>query len=275
MPRPHFDDDKGSRFQRDLQKFQPPIRKVGWRDSISSVNMGYEVLLGESCFTVSEAQKLSVQINQKSDAQVQQISGQWLYYVDSENKGNSGVENTLERVKQLVQASNVASTGIPSKSSDESGKTLVIYIAPRNTPSPWSSKATSIAQVCGVKARIERGRVVTIEFDESFNGDTTSFRDILHDRMTESFTESLPQAATMFAEGARGELVVVDIFADERGPLAALQDYNKEQGLGLDIPNMEYLVEQYKALGRSPVRGYPFFRAGNMEFRLLTPIVAE
>ncbi|EMR66809.1 putative phosphoribosylformylglycinamidine synthase protein [Eutypa lata UCREL1] len=214
--------------------------------------MGYEVLLGESCFTVSEAQKLSVQINQKSDAQVQQISGQWLYYVDSENKGNSGVENTLERVKQLVQASNVASTGIPSKSSDESGKTLVIYIAPRNTPSPWSSKATSIAQVCGVKARIERGRVVTIEFDESFNGDTTSFRDILHDRMTESFTESLPQAATMFAEGARGELVVVDIFADERGPLAALQDYNKEQGLGLDIPNMEYLVEQYKALGRSP-----------------------
>ena len=92
--------------------------------------MGYEVLLGESCFTVSEAQKLSVQINQKSDAQVQQISGQWLYYVDSENKGNSGVENTLERVKQLVQASNVASTGIPSKSSDESGKTLVIYIAP-------------------------------------------------------------------------------------------------------------------------------------------------
>lgn len=237
--------------------------------------MGYEVLLGESCFTASEAQKLSVQINQKSDVKVRQISGQWLYYVDSASKGNEGLENTLERVKQLVQASELPASGPPSKSSDESGKTLVLYITPRNTPSPWSSKATSIAQVCGVKARVERGRVVTIEFEEPFDGEPTSFKDALHDRMTESFDESAPQAATMFAEGARGELVVVDILADERGPLAALQDYNKEQGLGLDLPNMEYLVEQYKALGRSPVRGPPLSRASSMETRLLTPFAAE
>lgn len=218
--------------------------------------MGFEVLLGDSCYTPSEAQKLLVQINRKTAAaKVQQISGQWLYYVDLEGgkSGGGRDDHTLERVKQLVKASNSPTDDATSKPSDENAKTLKIYITPRNFPSPWSSKATSIADVCGVDARIERGRVVTIEFEEPLDDSELSFKDILHDRMTENFSQTLPEATTMFAEGGRGELVVVDIFSDTRGPLQALQDYNKEMGLGLDEPNMEYLVEQYRSLGRSPV----------------------
>lgn len=43
------------------------------------------------------------------------------------------------------------------------------------------------------------------------------------------------------------------VSSNERGPLAALQDHDKQAGLGLDQPNMDYLVEQYTALDRSPV----------------------
>jgi phosphoribosylformylglycinamidine synthase len=227
--------------------------------------MGYEVLLGESCYTTSEAQKLSARINETSVAKVRSISGQWLYYVDLESSSGGGhdQENTLEKVKQLVQASSLPQSGDPSKSSNKTNKTLEVHITPRNTPSPWSSKATSIAQVCGLKARVERGRIVTIEFEESFSGDQLSFKDVIHDRMTESLNETLPEPTTIFAKGARGELVVVDIFADGTDALGALQDYNKTMGLGLDLPNLEYLVEQYKSLGRSPVRGH-HPRVGNI-----------
>jgi phosphoribosylformylglycinamidine synthase len=206
--------------------------------------MGYEVLIGESCYTASEAQKLSERINAKGASKIHRIGGRWLYYVQ--------FENGLDKVKEMVQATSLES----KQPSGNSSNSVDIYITPRNTPSPWSSKATSIAEVCGVKARIERGRVVTIELSDSFDGDL-SFKDIIHDRMTESFTQIIPEPVAMFAEGARGSLEVVDIFADARGPLATLQDYNRQMGLGLDLPNMEYLVEKYKSLGRSPVRS-PF-----------------
>ncbi|PKS12423.1 hypothetical protein jhhlp_000629 [Lomentospora prolificans] len=201
--------------------------------------MGHEVLIGGSCYTASAAQKLSDRINDKSPATVKRISGQWVYFAE--------FESNLEAIKQLVQA-----TTFSKDSAAVDANSIKIYITPRTTPSPWSSQATNIAQVCGVHARIERGRVVTIEFDGAAPADIAAFKDVLHDRMTESITETLPEPVSIFAEGARGSLVVVDIFADERGPLAALQDYNKQMGLGLDQPNMEYLVDQYKALGRSP-----------------------
>ena len=219
--------------------------------------MGFEVLLGDSCYTPSEAQKLLVRINRKSaEAKVRQISGQWIYYIDLGGRSGGGDKQTLERVKQLVHASNSPTNEATSQTSDEKVKTVKVYITPRNFPSPWSSKATSIAEVCGVDARVERGRVVTIEFENPPESGELSSKDILHDRMTENFSDTLPEATTMFAEGARGELVVVDIFSDARGPLPALQDYNKEMGLGLDDPNMEYLVDQYRSLGRSPVRDF-------------------
>jgi phosphoribosylformylglycinamidine synthase len=205
--------------------------------------MGFETLLGGSCYTTSEAQKLVDRINAKSAANVSKISGRWVYFVDLE------IGTDLPNVKQLVQADTLPET----TSRNENANAVDIYISPRTNPSPWSSKATSIAQVCGVKANIERGRMVTIEFSQPFNGDL-SFKDVIHDRMTESFTEIRPEPTAMFTQGVRGELVVVDIFADEKGPVAALQEYNSKMGLGLDQPSVDYLVEQYKSLGRSPVR---------------------
>ncbi|KAK7418665.1 phosphoribosylformylglycinamidine synthase [Neonectria punicea] len=207
----------------------------------------HQVLVGESCFTASELQKLVQRVNDQGAAKVANLSGSWQYYVDLETEDPA----VLSKVKQILQAIDQPTT---TASTGTDGKTAEVFISPRNQ-SPWSSKASSIALVCGLNTvnRIERGRAVRIEFEEEYKGEQVlAFRDVIYDRMTELFSTSPPVLDAMFAHGTRSPLVVVDIFSDGRDPLAALEEHNKKTGLGLDKPNMEYLVKQYTALGRSP-----------------------
>ncbi|KAL9099322.1 MAG: hypothetical protein Q9163_005161, partial [Psora crenata] len=210
------------------------------------IHMPYEVLVGGSCYTASEKGKLLNRINEKSPARVSHLSGQWLYFVHVSSEG------VLEQVKyQLLQAADQPISPLPRRD----GKSVNIYITPRNI-SPWSSKATSIAHVCGLKNqvhRIEKGRSIVVEFERPYNEEQDlSFRDVIHDRMTENISLEFPTVDAIFAEGARKPLEVIDIFADERGSLAALQEYNRQEGLGLDQPHIEYLVEEYRSMGRAP-----------------------
>ncbi|KAI5467810.1 CobB/CobQ-like glutamine amidotransferase domain-containing protein [Mariannaea sp. PMI_226] len=207
----------------------------------------HQVLVGESCFTASELQKLVQRINDQSPVKVANLSGSWQYYVDLETEDRT----VLDKVKQLLGAIDQPTSG---SAIDTNEKSVQVFITPRNV-SPWSSKASNIALVCGLKTvqRIERGRVLNIEFEGEYKGEQDlAFRDVVYDRMTEYFTTSPPVLDTIFAHGTRNPLVVVDIFSDARGPLAALQEHNKTAGLGLDQANMEYLVKQYTALGRPP-----------------------
>jgi len=209
--------------------------------------MPHEILIGNSCYTPSKAQELIDRINKKSNAKVKQIRGQWLYYIDLKTSNKSN----LDQVKQLLQVVDLQTVS-PSK---HTGNFVDIYITPRHI-SPWSSKATSIAHVCGLKdhiPRIERGRLITIGFEQSYKGENDlSFRHILHDRMTETFSFEQPRLDRMFGEGFPSPLVVVDIFVDERGPLDILQEYNQKMGLSLDQSEMQYLVDVFTKLGRAP-----------------------
>src|ERR1700761_7945478 len=71
-----------------------------------------------------------------------------------------------------------------------------ILVTPRvGTESPWSSKATDIAHVCGLDAvtRVERGTVYFIESASPLSGaELGRLAAHLHDRMTESiWTDSI------------------------------------------------------------------------------------
>lgn len=208
--------------------------------------MSHETLVGGACYTAAEANKLLDRINKQRNATVQSITGRWLYYVDLKKAGAG-----LDKVQQLLQITDPA-TSVPSA---QNNKTITVYVSPRNI-SPWSSKATSIAHVCGLKGqvqRIERGRVITIEFDQASSKPADlPFRDVIHDRMTEIISTEQPSLGAMFAEGERAPLVVVDIFGAGQEPLAILQDYNKKMGLALSQEEMHYLVETYTKLGRPP-----------------------
>ncbi|ORY57276.1 CobB/CobQ-like glutamine amidotransferase domain-containing protein [Pseudomassariella vexata] len=208
--------------------------------------MPHETLLGSSCYTRSQTQELIERVNkQNTGAKAKQISGQWIYYVDLKTSNKDG----LDQVKDLIDV--VVLANPPENASNS----INIYITPRYI-SPWSSKATSIAHVCGLQdhvLRIERGRLVTLEFEEEGEQDL-SFRDMLHDRMTETFSSDPPHLETIFSEGSPAPLIVVDIFADpeKRDPVTVLQEYNQSKGLGLDKSEMQFLVEEYTKLGRSP-----------------------
>jgi phosphoribosylformylglycinamidine synthase len=130
----------------------------------------------------------------------------------------------------------------------------IYYVTPRNI-SPWSSKATSIAHVCGLKSqihRIERGRAILVNFLESFESEDIPFKDVLYDRMTENISLVEPDLEKMFSEGQPFPLEVINFSAEGSEPLEVLKTYNKKQGLALDQLEMEYLVQAYKQLGRSP-----------------------
>lgn len=209
--------------------------------------MPHHVLSGGSCFTAADLHQLQTDISKLvGSSSAPKIQGQWLYYVDATAKATA---ISIDHVKQLLQDVDA------NDSKAVGGDALALYVTPRYI-SPWSSKATSIAHVCGLKEtiqRIERGRRITIDLGKTCtDDDIAAFRGILHDRMTEIFSFEQPSTTDMFAEGSPAPLTVVDIFAEGQDPLVVLGDYNKKMGLSLDQSEIEYLVGVFQKLGRPP-----------------------
>ena len=163
------------------------------------------------------------------------------------------IKNTEGKLKQLLPGV-TNSEAAPTLERKPGSLSQVYYITPRNV-SPWSSKATSIAEVCGLDNqihRIERGRAVLVDFTEPLEGKDIPFKDVLYDRMTENISTLEPDLKQMFAEGQPFPLEVIELFAEGSAPIEVLKAYNKKRGLALDQLEMEYLVQAYNQLGRPP-----------------------
>ncbi|KAI9760643.1 MAG: tau 95 subunit of transcription factor TFIIIC [Chaenotheca gracillima] len=134
----------------------------------------------------------------------------------------------------------------------------LLWVSPRTgTISPWSSKATSIAHVCGLNGsikRIERGMVISVSYETAAKG--LQHADLLHDRMTQSISEAPPDLSLLFAEHPPAPVSVVSLREDGKTPKEALQKANRELGLALDIPEIEYLEQAYAPNG--PLSRDPF-----------------
>ncbi|KAL8811689.1 MAG: hypothetical protein Q9200_001584 [Gallowayella weberi] len=131
-----------------------------------------------------------------------------------------------------------------------------IFVTPRQGISPWSSKATSIAEVCGlskVVKRIERGTMFKIKCDQ--HHDVKLTLKTLHDPMTQKLSSNLPDLDLMFAEGTPTPPKTINLNLQDASPQLALQEANVKLGLALDQSEIEYLVRAYAAggpLARSP-----------------------
>ena len=134
------------------------------------------------------------------------------------------------------------------------GHGVAFWVVPRpGTISPWASKATDIAQVCGLAAvrRIERG----IEYRLTQGGGTdlsesqlAAVAALLHDRMTEAVLSAPEQAQSLFAREAPRPLRRVSL-AEGRD---ALLRADAELGLALSADEIDYLLAAYRKLGRDP-----------------------
>jgi hypothetical protein len=124
-----------------------------------------------------------------------------------------------------------------------------LLVVPRiGTISPWSSKATDVAHNCGLAKvrRIERGIWYTVAGDVS---DPAGLRAAIHDRMTESVLEREEDAVRLFRHADPQPLATVDVLGSGR---AAIESANASLGLALAPDEIDYLVDNFRALGRNP-----------------------
>ena len=134
---------------------------------------------------------------------------------------------------------------------------LVQIVAPRpGTISPWSSKATDIAHICGLTSvkRIERVIAYTIDFGPDFSGSQLSALSsqlvpLLHDRMTQKVFANLNELSILFSHAAPRPMTSVPVLAEGRAALVAA---NKSLGLALAEDEIDYLVIAFTTLGRDP-----------------------
>src|SRR5690606_6979098 len=141
----------------------------------------------------------------------------------------------------------------PQASDAPSPDSATLVVVPRpGTISPWSSKATDIAHVCGLAAieRIERGVAYYLEADAKLDAQAiATIAPALHDRMTEAVLGTCAQAEALFEHQSPRPLGTVAL--GEQG-VAALEEANRSLGLALSPDEIEYLADAFGKLGRDP-----------------------
>ncbi|WP_283140112.1 phosphoribosylformylglycinamidine synthase, partial [Neisseria sp. HMSC064F03] len=170
------------------------------------------------------------------------LSSEFWYFVGSEKALDAA---TVEKLQALLAAQSVEQTPKARE-----GLHLFLVTPRLGTISPWASKATNIAENCGLEGieRIERGMAVWLEgalTDEQ----KQQWAALLHDRMTESVLTDIDAAAQLFHHIQSETFSSVDVLG---GGKEALVKANTEMGLALSADEIDYLVENYQALNRNP-----------------------
>lgn len=170
------------------------------------------------------------------------LSSEFWYFVGSEKALDAA---TVEKLQALLAAQSVEQTPKARE-----GLHLFLVTPRLGTISPWASKATNIAENCGLAGieRIERGMAVWLEgalTDEQ----KQQWAALLHDRMTESVLPDFQTASKLFHHLESETFSTVDVLG---GGKEALVKANTETGLALSADEIDYLVENYQALQRNP-----------------------
>ena len=170
------------------------------------------------------------------------LKSEFWYFVGSEKALDA---TTVEKLQALLAAQSVEQT-------PEAREGLHLFlVTPRlGTISPWASKATNIAENCGLEGieRIERGMAVWLE-GRLNDDEKQQWAALLHDRMTESVLPDFQTASKLFHHLESETFSTVDVLG---GGKEALVKANTEMGLALSADEIDYLVENYQALNRNP-----------------------
>jgi phosphoribosylformylglycinamidine synthase len=197
-------------------------------------------LLGAPALSQFRLDKL-VQSLQAEDSRVAAVSSRLIHFID--------VARPLDEA-ELELLGKLLTYGPRAHLQAERGRRVLV--TPRlGTVSPWSSKATDIARVCGLDGvrRLERGTVYFIDASSPIGDEALrALGALLHDRMTESIWLDTLEPE-LFHAGPPRPLRVVALGRDGH---AALVRANSEWGLALSVEEIDYLVKAFGKLGRDP-----------------------
>jgi len=192
------------------------------------------------------------------DPGIQGLQAHYVYAIALRSAHAKHASLSAEARQRLAELLGVTDGGnTPAATGD--GHCVVL---PRlGTLSPWSSKASDIAQHCGLDAvaRIERGIRYSFQHrrrslfgrrqDERDALEMDALTACLHDRMTECVMPDDFDASLLFRTLTSPPMATVDVAA--RGS-AALHEANQTWGLALSDDEIDYLSEAFAAAGRNP-----------------------
>ena len=195
-------------------------------------------LRGASALSLFRIQKLAQKATALGLPQAEIASEYW-YFVSSPAPLDAAQTEKLQALLSAVRVDTPAA-----------GQSLFLITPRIGTISPWSSKATDIAHNCGLDGveRIERGMAVYVSGSLHGN-ERAQWASLLHDRMTESVLPDFQSAEQLFAAHEDQSFDTVDVLGGGR---AALEAADKNMGLALSSDEMDYLLENYRALNRNP-----------------------
>ena len=172
------------------------------------------------------------------------LTSRFVHFIDTVRALTPPESAVLERL--LTYGPRPGSDAAPSDAGE-----LVIVVPRAGTISSWSSKATDIAQVCGLDAvlRIERGIAYRIQCSQPLKRESLqALASVLFDRMTEMVLFDEASAAQLFGHAQPKKLARVSLAQGRE----ALVRANKELGLALSGDEIDYLLENFRRLERDP-----------------------
>ncbi|TRY15747.1 phosphoribosylformylglycinamidine synthase [Shewanella hanedai] len=199
-----------------------------------------EILRGAPALSAFRVQKLM----EAFDSESLPVSGIYAEYIHLADLSESLDKSETEQLAKLLTYGPAIEAHAPQGS--------LHFVTPRpGTISPWSSKATDIAHNCGLNKikRLERGVAYYVESDVLSIEQQKTLNGLIHDRMVEVMLSTFDDAKVLFAHTEPKEFNTVDILGAGRG---ALEKANNDLGLALADDEIDYLVENFIALGRNP-----------------------
>ncbi|AMD18541.1 HBL361Wp [Eremothecium sinecaudum] len=200
---------------------------------------------------------------------IQDIRSCYLHYVEVKQELGDAESELLDALLKydspLDMSDNLnqlmADALVNNKEGSLGDDTYLIRIVPRpGTISPWSSKATNIAEVCNLKefvGRLERGFALLVKtvpgFPLSEVLNDVSLKSC-YDRMTQVlYINECPSTDAMFSHDQPKPLVHVPLVAPNVSPSELLAKANTELGLALDEGEIKYLVQAFvEIMHRNP-----------------------
>jgi len=199
------------------------------------------ILPGSSALSDFRVQKLLSRV-QKLETAVVGLSAEFIHFADLSADLNDSEHQLLERLLTYGPL-------------DEQGETEgeLFLVMPRpGTISPWSSKATDIANNCGLDKvhRLERGVAFFLHTQAPLTqAQRQVIAPLLFDRMVEVVVEDFEQAQQLFVVDTPAPMTQVDILVGGRDALVVA---NTQLGLALADDEIDYLVDSFIQLGRNP-----------------------
>ncbi|MFT7227823.1 MAG: phosphoribosylformylglycinamidine synthase [Methylophilaceae bacterium] len=175
---------------------------------------------------------------------IQHVYAEFIHFSFSEEPLNANKQKTLTQIL----------TYGPSSQTESPDGELFLVIPRIGTISPWASRATDIANNCGLDSllRLERGvayYVTTNNGKALSHQEHAAFTAAIQDRMTETIVNDLQDTEKLYHHADPKPLSSIDILG---GGKAALETANNDMGLALSPDEVDYLVENYIKMDRNP-----------------------